>query len=69
MKVLVIGSGGREHALCWKIAESIRVSKVFVLQEMGTQEVAENIDINPDEIDKLLDFCLKGVYRFDSSRT
>ena len=29
MKVLVIGSGGREHALCWKIAESQRVSKVY----------------------------------------
>ena len=60
MKVLVIGSGGREHALCWKIAESIRVSKVFCAPgNGGTQEVAENININPHEIDKLLDFALK----------
>ena len=60
MKVLVIGSGGREHALCWKIAKSKEVTKVFCAPgNGGTQEVAENIDINPNEIDKLLDFALK----------
>ncbi|NMA87187.1 MAG: phosphoribosylamine--glycine ligase [Tissierellia bacterium] len=58
MKVLVIGSGGREHALCWKIAQSIRVSKVFCAPgNGGTEEIAENININPDEIDKLLEFA------------
>ncbi len=60
MKVLVIGSGGREHALCWKIAKSIRVSQVFCAPgNGGTEEIAKNVDINPNEIDKLLDFALK----------
>lgn len=60
MKILVIGSGGREHALCWKIAQSVRVSKVFCAPgNGGIGEIAENIDINPNEIDKLLDFAMK----------
>lgn len=58
MKILVIGSGGREHALCWEIAQSVRVSKVFCAPgNGGTGEVAENIDIGADEIDKLLAFA------------
>jgi phosphoribosylamine--glycine ligase len=60
MKVLVIGSGGREHALCWKIAQSRKVSKIFCAPGNGGIEgIAENIDISPNEIDKLLDFALK----------
>ena len=60
MKILVLGSGGREHALCWKIAQSVRVSKVFCAPgNGGIGEIAENIDINPNEIDKLLDFAMK----------
>lgn len=59
MKILVIGSGGREHALCWKIAQSIRVSKVFCAPgNGGIGEIAENIDIGPNEIDRLLDFAI-----------
>ena len=61
MKILVIGSGGREHALCWKIAQSQRVRKIYCAPgNGGTSEVAENIDINVDEIDKLLDFALEN---------
>ena len=57
MKVLVIGSGGREHALCWKISKSQRVRNIYCAPgNGGTSEVAENIDINPDEIDKLVEF-------------
>ena len=57
MKVLVIGSGGREHALCWKISKSQRVRTIFCAPgNGGTAEIAENIDINPDEIDKLIEF-------------
>lgn len=58
MKVLVIGSGGREHALCWKISKSQRVRTIYCAPgNGGTSEVAENIDIQPDEIDKLIDFA------------
>lgn len=60
MKVLVIGSGGREHALCWKIAQSSLVDKIFCAPgNGGTKEIAENIDIKPDEIEKLLDFAIE----------
>jgi len=61
MKVLVIGSGGREHALCWKISKSQRVSKVYCAPgNGGTAEVAQNIPINVDEIDKLTDFAMEN---------
>ena len=57
MKVLVVGSGGREHALCWKISKSQRVRTIFCAPgNGGTAEFAENVDINPDEIDKLIHF-------------
>ncbi len=58
MKVLVIGSGGREHALCFKIAESSKVNKIYCAPgNGGTLELAENVDINVDEIEKLLKFA------------
>lgn len=61
MKVLVIGSGGREHALCWKISKSQRVSKVYCAPgNGGTLEVAENIPINVDEIEKLVQFAIEN---------
>lgn len=61
MKILVIGSGGREHALCWKIAQSKMVDKIYCAPgNGGTREIAENIDIQANEIDKLLDFALKN---------
>ena len=58
MKVLVIGSGGREHALAWKIAQSPLVKKVFCAPgNAGTANVAENIDIHSDNVDALLQFA------------
>lgn len=60
MKVLVIGSGGREHALCWKIAKSQKVSKIYCAPgNGGTAEVAENVAINVDEIEKLVHFAIE----------
>jgi len=60
MKVLVIGGGGREHALAWKAAQSAKVSKVYVAPgNAGTAQEAklENIDITVGEIDKLVEFA------------
>ncbi len=58
MKILVVGSGGREHTLCWKIAQSKKVTKVYCAPgNAGTGLVAENISIEVDEIDKIVDFC------------
>jgi phosphoribosylamine--glycine ligase len=57
MKVLVIGSGGREHALAWKLLQSPRVDKVYCAPgNAGISEIAECIDIKPDDVDTLLDF-------------
>ena len=57
MKVLVVGSGGREHALAWKIAQSPRVDRVFVAPgNAGTASEAENVPIGVDEIPALVKF-------------
>lgn len=57
-KTLVIGSGGREHALAWKLAQSSQVSKVYIAPgNAGTALVGENININFTDGEKLLDFA------------
>ena len=58
MKVLVIGSGGREHALVWKISRSPSVTKIYCAPgSAGIAELAEGVAINPEQIDKLADFA------------
>ena len=60
MRVLVIGSGGREHALVWKIKQSPKVEKIFCAPgNAGTSEFADNIPIAPDDIEGLLQFAMK----------
>ena len=57
MKVLVIGSGGREHALVWKISQSKQVNKIYCAPgNAGTANLAENVDIAADDVDNLLNF-------------
>ncbi len=59
MKVLVVGGGGREHALCWKISESPLVETIYCAPgNPGIAELAECVHIGADEIDALLDFAL-----------
>jgi phosphoribosylamine--glycine ligase len=59
MKVLVIGSGGREHALVWKIAQSPLVEEVYCAPgNPGTNLLAENVEIKVDDLQGLLDFSL-----------
>ncbi len=60
MNVLVIGSGGREHALAWKIAQSFFVKTVFCAPgNAGTNQIATNVDINPNDFAALIDFVKK----------
>ena len=60
MKVLIIGGGGREHALAWKIAQSPKVTELFCAPgNPGTAGVATNIDIPADDLDRLLAFALE----------
>ncbi|NOY23328.1 MAG: phosphoribosylamine--glycine ligase [Acidobacteria bacterium] len=62
MKVLVVGSGGREHALCWKIALSDQVSRVFCAPgNPGTAQVGENVPIDAGDLDALLAFALENA--------
>jgi len=57
-RVLVIGSGGREHTLVWKISQSKHVDKVFCAPgNGGIKEIAELVDIKADDIDGLLRFA------------
>lgn len=58
MKLLVIGGGGREHALCWKLAQSPRVSKLYCAPgNAGIADVAECVEINAEQIEALLKFA------------
>ena len=58
MKVMVIGSGGREHALVWKISQSKRVDKIYAIPgNAGMKDLAETIDIKASNIIKIADFA------------
>lgn len=60
MKILVIGSGGREHALVWKISQSKRVDKIYTAPgNAGTADLAENIAIDPTNTVAIADFVMK----------
>lgn len=60
MKILVIGSGGREHALVWKVAQSPLVSKVYCAPgNPGIAELAENVPLKVDDLPGLLAFAQK----------
>lgn len=59
MKVLLIGSGGREHALAWKISQSKKLTKLFIAPgNAGTGQVGENVDISPDNHSEIKQFLL-----------
>lgn len=58
LNILVLGSGGREHALCWKIAQSPLLANLFCAPgNGGTGDVAQNIDLNMDDHQAVVDFC------------
>src|SRR5688572_12847295 len=60
MKILVIGSGGREHALIWKLSQSSEVDNIYCAPgSAGIAEFAELVAIAPHQIDKLADYAAK----------
>ena len=62
MKVLLLGSGGREHALAWKIAQSAKVEKLFVAPgNAGTATCGENVDIKADDFETLKQFVVDNA--------
>lgn len=61
MKILLLGSGGREHALAWKIAQSAKVKKLYIAPgNAGTAEVGENVPIKADDFDGIKIFVLRN---------
>lgn len=60
MNVLVIGSGGREHALCWKIKQSPKVKRLYCAPgNGGIAQIAECVSISVDDVEALLQFALQ----------
>jgi len=58
MKILVVGQGGREHTLVWKLAQSEKVTDVFCAPgNAGTAIDGTNVDISSDDIDRLVKFA------------
>ncbi len=58
MNILIIGNGGREHALAWKIKQSPRADRVFVAPgNAGTAVDAENVDLSPTDFPRLIRFA------------
>lgn len=60
MKVLIVGGGGREHAICWKVAQSKKVDKIYCAPgNAGIAGIAECVPIGVMEFEKLADFAVK----------
>jgi len=58
MKVLVVGGGGREHVLAWKLAQSPKVKRIFCAPgNAGTDRIGENVDIQADDVEALVEFA------------
>jgi len=61
MKILIIGSGGREHTLAWKARQSARCSQLYVAPgNAGTAAIADNVDIAVDDFEKLKQFIISN---------
>ena len=62
MNILLLGGGGREHALAWKIAQSKKVEKLYIAPgNAGTGEVGENVNIGLNDFDKIKQFALDNA--------
>jgi len=60
MKILLLGSGGREHALAWKMSQSKLCSELFIAPgNAGTSQCGINVNLSPTDFDEIKSFCLK----------
>ncbi len=65
MKVLIVGNGGREHAIAWKVSQSGEVSELFVSKgNAGIWEIARKVDISPTQIKELAEFASREAIDF-----
>jgi phosphoribosylamine--glycine ligase len=61
MNILLLGSGGREHALAWKIAQSDHLTKLFIAPgNAGTSEAGTNVDLNPNDFPSVKNFVVEN---------
>lgn len=61
MNVLLLGSGGREHALAWKMSQSTKLNNLYIAPgNGGTEEFAINVDLSPNDFPAIKDFVLKN---------
>ena len=61
MKLLLLGSGGREHALAWKIAQSPKIEKLYIAPgNAGTRNVGENVAIKADDFEAIKTFVVEN---------
>ncbi len=61
MNILILGSGGREHAIAWKLAQSSKISKIFIGPgNAGTSDLGTNIGIDPNNFEEVKDVVLKN---------
>lgn len=61
MKILVVGNGAREHAICWKINKSKHVSKLYCAPgNAGISQIAECVDIKADDLEKLVEYSVNN---------
>lgn len=59
MKILVLGNGGREHAIAWKIAKSPKCTELFVAPgNAGTAKISKNLNLDPMDVDAVVDYCV-----------
>ncbi len=61
MNILILGSGGREHAIGWKLSQSPKVSKLFIAPgNAGTKSIGENIDVSVNDFESISEVVLKN---------
>ena len=65
MRILLLGSGGREHAFAWKIAQSSQLDKLFIAPgNAGTSEIGVNVDIQVDDFEAIGNFSVENKIDF-----
>ena len=65
MKVLVVGGGGREHAICWKLAQSPRISELYCAPgNAGIAEIATCVDIKATDVDSMVKWAKENAMDF-----
>ena len=70
MNILLLGSGGREHAIAWKIAQSPKVDQLFIAPgNAGTALVGTNVNIKADDFSAIKGICLGKSYRYGGGRS